>query len=425
MKHPSLGSVYRVLITLLLINPFVFSQWASQSSGTQYPLYSVYFINGNTGFVGSRSNDLPNFIGGEIMRTSNGGVTWQQVLVDTNLRVGGFHFFDNNIGYVVGGSYSTVGRIFKTTNGGINWNNVTPVNSNDYIHNVVFMNPLTGYLGGVRGVYKTTDGGTSWNNIFFNNLPFGNISFSKVAFTDVNTGYYLADSGRVHKTINGGANWQQVRTGGDSLYFDIKFTNANTGFICGEGGRLFKTINGGNTWNKISISNTSFLFSLYFTDQNTGYLAGTRFAFKTINGGDNWSDIFDVNTQSLYSVYFSDLNTGYMVSDTGRVYKTTTGGVIGINPISTEIPNDFSLEQNYPNPFNPTTNIKFALPKAAFVRLAVYDMLGREVESLVSQQLTPGTYVVDWNASKFSSGIYLYKLTTNDFNMVKKMSLIK
>ncbi|HRJ86136.1 MAG TPA: T9SS type A sorting domain-containing protein, partial [Ignavibacteria bacterium] len=65
------------------------------------------------------------------------------------------------------------------------------------------------------------------------------------------------------------------------------------------------------------------------------------------------------------------------------------------------------------------------IPKLASVRLAVYDLLGREVESLVNQQLSPGIYEVNWNASKFSSGIYMYRLVTNDFSMVKKMSLIK
>jgi hypothetical protein len=83
------------------------------------------------------------------------------------------------------------------------------------------------------------------------------------------------------------------------------------------------------------------------------------------------------------------------------------------------------LFQNYPNPFNPTTNIKFAIPKASFVKLAVYDMLGREVEILVNENVSPGTFEVKWDAAKVSSGIYFYRLTTEEFTDIKKMILVK
>lgn len=425
MKHPFLRPLYRAMIILLLTNSFVFSQWASQNSGSEYPLSSVYFINTQTGFVGGNSNNIPVFIGGEIRRTTDGGINWQRVYLDTNLRVAGFHFLNDLTGYVVGGTYSLAGKICKTTNGGLNWFDVTQPGLDSYFHNIVFIDNNTGYIGGTYGVFKTVNGGANWVKVF-DQGTFINLSFNKIAFSDVNTGYYLSDSGKVYKTINAGANWQQVRQGGeDARFFDIKFTSASTGFICGEAGSMYKTSDGGNTWQQVTTGNTNALYSMFFSTPSVGYISGSRFAMKTMNGGQNWSNIFDVNTRSLYSVYFSDINTGYLTSDTGIVYKTTTGGVIGINPISTQIPNDFSLSQNYPNPFNPTTNIKFAVPKASFVRLAVYDMLGREVDALVNEQLSPGTYEVDWNAAKFSSGIYMYKLMTNDFSMVKKMSLIK
>jgi photosystem II stability/assembly factor-like uncharacterized protein len=425
MKYPFQGSVTGAIFLFLFTASAVFSQWASQSSGTQYPLQSIYFINSNTGFVGSQSNNTQTFVGGEIIRTTNGGMSWQQVLLDTHGRISDFHFFNSNTGFAVGGSYSMVGRIFKTTNGGVNWSNITPASITSYLWDIQFINQLTGFVSGTYGVFKTTDGGVEWTPIFSMDHKVINLSRSRISFIDANTGYYLADSGKVHKTVNGGINWQQMRNSEDFRFADIKFLNVNTGLICGENGKFYKTTDAGNSWNNIDLGLSSFLFGLHFNDQNTGYLSAQRYAFKTTNGGNNWTNIFDVGSRLLYSVYFTDANTGYMASDTGTVYKTTTGGVIGINPISTQIPNDFSLSQNYPNPFNPTTNIKFAVPRASFVKLAVYDMLGREVESLVNEQLSPGTYEVNWNAVKFSSGIYLYKLTTNDFNMVKKMSLIK
>ncbi len=99
--------------------------------------------------------------------------------------------------------------------------------------------------------------------------------------------------------------------------------------------------------------------------------------------------------------------------------------LVGINPVSNEIPKEFSLSQNYPNPFNPSTVIHFDIPKQSFTKLAVYDLLGREVATLVNQQLNAGRYEVTFDAGKFASGMYFYKLETEHFTDVKKMVLIK
>jgi hypothetical protein len=96
-----------------------------------------------------------------------------------------------------------------------------------------------------------------------------------------------------------------------------------------------------------------------------------------------------------------------------------------VNNITTEIPKYFSLSQNYPNPFNPVTMIKFALPKASFVTLKVYDMLGREVSVLVNGQKPAGQYIVDFDASYLTSGIYFYRLESNGFVDVKRMVVLK
>jgi hypothetical protein len=98
--------------------------------------------------------------------------------------------------------------------------------------------------------------------------------------------------------------------------------------------------------------------------------------------------------------------------------------VTGISPYE-GTPKSFSLSQNYPNPFNPTTKINFALPKQGFVTLKIYDMLGREVRTLVNEVKSAGNFTVDFNASELSSGIYFYKLETNGFSDIKKMMLIK
>lgn len=89
------------------------------------------------------------------------------------------------------------------------------------------------------------------------------------------------------------------------------------------------------------------------------------------------------------------------------------------------MPKDFLLYQNFPNPFNPSTSIRFAIPNESFVKLSVYDMLGREIETLVGENLSPAIYEVKWNADRFSSGIYFYRIQAGDYTDVKKMSVIK
>ncbi len=95
------------------------------------------------------------------------------------------------------------------------------------------------------------------------------------------------------------------------------------------------------------------------------------------------------------------------------------------NPLGTNVPSIYSLSQNYPNPFNPVTKINFALPKQGLVTLKVYDVIGREVRTLVNEMKNAGSYSVDFNGSELSSGVYFYRIQANDFTEVKRMMLIK
>ncbi len=98
---------------------------------------------------------------------------------------------------------------------------------------------------------------------------------------------------------------------------------------------------------------------------------------------------------------------------------------IGIQQISSEVPGTFELKQNYPNPFNPTTNIEFSIAKTRDVNLVIYNSLGQLVQTLVNQELKPGTYKYDFNASGLPSGSYYYRLTAGDFVKTNKMILVK
>ncbi len=100
-------------------------------------------------------------------------------------------------------------------------------------------------------------------------------------------------------------------------------------------------------------------------------------------------------------------------------------GLIGVQKISTEIPNRYELFQNYPNPFNPVSTIKFNLPKQDFVTIKVFDITGREMNTLVEKKLDAGSYEVKFDGTKYSSGVYFYRIETSSYSDVKKMVLVK
>jgi hypothetical protein len=99
--------------------------------------------------------------------------------------------------------------------------------------------------------------------------------------------------------------------------------------------------------------------------------------------------------------------------------------IADVNKIGTSAPNKYELFQNYPNPFNPVTNIKFQIPQTSFVTMKVFDALGKEVQTLIEQELNSGFYETKFNAGGLSSGIYFYKLVTDKFTDVKKMVVVK
>lgn len=151
----------------------------------------------------------------------------------------------------------------------------------------------------------------------------------------------------------------------------------------------------------------------------------------TNSGGDNWTANIPGNGDTATYVYYIKAvdNTGRESFSPGTapaqlhkfIANTTITNIIN----NGNIPDRFSLNQNMPNPFNPSTRINFDIPTLAFVKLTVYDIMGRQVGELVNSNLTPGSYSVDFNGAKLSSGIYYYRIETEKFVETKKMLLIK
>jgi hypothetical protein len=119
--------------------------------------------------------------------------------------------------------------------------------------------------------------------------------------------------------------------------------------------------------------------------------------------------------------YVSDYTNGYCVMfDYFQMF-----GTVGISQLGTNIPSKFALQQNYPNPFNPTTKIKFDLAKATNVKIEIFNSLGQIIKTLVDDYKPAGYYETDFNASQLSSGVYFYRMTTNNFVDMKKMIVVK
>jgi hypothetical protein len=149
---------------------------------------------------------------------------------------------------------------------------------------------------------------------------------------------------------------------------------------------------------------------------------------RTTNGGGRWIKQSTETTYGLKGVSSIDAVNITAVGYYGTILRTTTGGVSWVKEqkqIKGEMPSQFTISQNYPNPFNPTSTIEYQIPNQSFVALKIFDLLGREVAVLVNERKDAGNYSVQWNASSFSSGIYLYRLEANGKMEMRKALLIK
>ena len=151
-----------------------------------------------------------------------------------------------------------------------------------------------------------------------------------------------------------------------------------------------------------------------------------------MNTGDESITVMPGDTQRIVLCQLiargnSNLNSVTKLKELSDIARNfyNTNFTIGVKTLSTEIPASYSLEQNYPNPFNSMTKIQFQVQSSKFVKLIVYDLLGKEVRTLVNEYKDAGSYIVSFDGSELSSGIYFYKMRAGDFVRVRRMVLIK
>jgi photosystem II stability/assembly factor-like uncharacterized protein len=432
----------RLLAILFFLSSALYSQWISKTGVTTYNITDIKFINSSTGFLCTAYEPWPGTVDGQLIKTTNSGVTWNVVFTDNHKKFMKIFFINENTGfarllpYV---NYTYQNNICRTTNGGVNWDTIY---YSSPIINMFFINPNSGWgVGSVysSGIYtakilKTTNSGNSWSII----TP-GEFNLTTVQFPDSITGYASGTINNIYsstykdiimKTVNGGLNWIVKDS---SFSFQVTgqcFVNANTGYVSGNNGSIIKTTNGGDSWQALSTGFSSSINSISFASPQRGWgilnSGSIQYIYYTYNSGLNWNAQYSLSTNnSLNVICMSNIYSGWAGGTSGYLLYTNNGGSTFLKLLSTETSDNYSLLQNYPNPFNPSTIIRFKIKENAFVTLKVFDILGKEISTLVNEKLNTGTYETQFSDNQISSGVYLYKLTSDNYIEVRKMALLK
>jgi photosystem II stability/assembly factor-like uncharacterized protein len=404
---------YLSLVIILSFTAVSFSQWTYHTPQITYTrnITSIYFSSLNTGWIVGDS--------GLVYKTTNGGNNWISQSVPTIYTLWCIYALNDSTVWVCG----SAGLIYKSVNGGDNWvNQISP--SSDYLYKIRFTDALNGWIvtSGSR-ILNTTDGGNNWL-VNYNSSLGGEIN--ALATPSKDTILTAGQGGIVYRTTNHGVNWTFSQPGSAWLT-NMNFPNRKTGWVCGRSGNIIKTTNAGINWTTQVSGTTLNLGSVFFVDTLTGYLAGNDLTIqKTTNGGTNWYTNANISGAFFfYTIFFHNALSGWAVGSSGTMMRTTSGGLVFAGNNGSEAPDKYALMQNYPNPFNPSTTIKFDVPKNGFVTLSVFKTLGKEIETLVSENLSAGKYEYKWDAARFSSGVYYCRMTTTEFTDVKRMMLVK
>jgi ribosomal protein S11 len=396
----------RKLLMFLMIASinYSFAQWVQVNNGMGNLSVNALAYSGNDIFAGSGYPTGPN----GVYKSTDNGTSWIQTSLN-NREVTSFAVNGNNIFAGTSGQ-----GVYLSTDNGTTWTQTSfpliqlgPLATNgNYIFagNNQSTNP--------QGVYLSTNNGTNWIQTSLNNRCVWSLA--------VNGNYVFAGTAYpangVYKSTDNGTTWTQTSL--NNRYVWSLAVNGNNIFAgTNSTGGVYKSTDNGTSWSPTAT----------FQDANSLVVSGNNVftgtqsdgVFISTNNGTSWTQRNEGLPANIIMRSLCILNN-YIFAGTFNlsVYRRPLGELTGIQPISNEVPNQFSLSQNYPNPFNPKTIIRFAISsnvksQTSNVKLILFDVLGREVATLVNEELKPGTYEVDWDGTNFPSGVYYYKLVVN------------
>lgn len=416
---------YSKIILSISILSFFFhnshAQWMQQITGISDDFWSI----------SSPSNDIcwVSGEGGKVMRTTNGGINWQNVGGDSfgTRTVYNIYAVDANSA-LVSITLNSNALAFKTTNGGVNWFQVFS-QSNGFINSIKMYNNLNGFMagdpvGGRWSLWKTTNGGVNWDSTGLKlNQTSSEIGWNNGLFVLDNQIWFNTNSNRIYYSSNNGNNWNIQISSPAPNSGNVWFNSSLIGMS--NGNNIAYTSDGGNTWVTRNIQ----------INVLTGIMGkGNYFCIcevnapskilMTSNAGLNWNIEYQPTIAQLMHITVSRNGyTGWACLTNGVIAKRTSP--LNVTTLSNEIPKQFYFSQNYPNPFNSLTKIKFDVSKSSVINISVYDINGRLIEIIANQNFNTGKYEILWNADKYSSGVYFCELKSNSFSQTIKMLLLK
>jgi hypothetical protein len=282
------------------------------------------------------------------------------------------------------------------------------------------------YAPTTKGLFVSTNRGSSWSPA---PAPLGTITVRGLSTSG--TAMVASTNRGVYLSTNAGTTWAQRNSGlPDTSYSSSILVHGSTVLLGNYSYGTFRSTDLGTTWGPMS--NSLYSINQFASIQQSYFAAGNYGIFQSTNEGSTWyrvgAGLFDSSGMAMTSLGHPDSSiTLFVATHFDGVWKRPGGELITDvqQGNAAGVPQEFRLEQNYPNPFNPKTVIGIRVSGFGLVTLKVVDMLGREVETLVNEVRLPGTYSVTWDASRYSSGVYFYRLDAGRFVQTKRMLLLK
>ena len=405
------------------------NSWTDLSKRNNYQPNSVFFLSPETAFfTGYEATDAMRPF---LKKTTDGCSTWEDIpWPHSSVAAVDITFIDGgNTGVAIAPK-----GIFRSTDGGMNWSEVPAgLNSTSNLKKIVFVDDLYGFiLDRNINLYKTSDGGASWSKIYINL----NENPNGIKFLDRLTGFLAGNNMAIFKTTDGGLTWNRKTQGGGYPIVGLHFFNDMEGYAFTSGSltypvrNVYYTSDRGETWSEKD-SMPAFSFVDFFNRQNGMALISGGYNDPSItigvsrDGGEWYKEDLPIPLTGTF-MKMADPSTAYIFGQNGTIIRFKDMSYTSIEDEETAgIINTFSLSQNYPNPFNPETVIRFALPEAGFVKGVVYDILGREVTTLLNGEMNPGNHEVKFDAMGFASGVYFFRLEAGKYSSAIKMVVNK